>query len=155
MDAPVPVPALKVRPFATAASAAAPRRIVRAPIWMWAASADGAIPPPVPEAYEAAADAPAPFRLGSALQDPYADYSGARAGSGADADAGADHNFSWNEFTKDDGEKAKLLETAANMAALARAMARMKAAEKAAAKAAAEAAARAAAAEAEPRSHSV
>ena len=142
-----PAPALKVRPFATAASAAAPRRIVRAPIWMWAASADGAIPPPIPEAYEAVADAPAPFRLGSALQDPYADYSG--------ADADADHNFSWNEFTKGDGEKAKLLETAANMAALKRAMARMKAAARATAKAAAEAAARAAAAEAEPRSHSV
>lgn len=69
------------------------------------------------------------------MQDPYAAYAGAGAGPEAD------HNFSWNKFTKDDGEKAKILETAANMAALARAMAKMKKLAKEAAKAAAKVAA--------------
>jgi hypothetical protein len=122
---------------------------------MWAANAEGAIPPPIPEDYEVVADAPAPFRLCSAPQDPYAAYSGARAGPGVGAVAETDRNLSWNEFTKDDGERAKLLETAANMVALARAIKAAKAAAKAAVKAAAEAAARAAAAEAAPRSHRI
>lgn len=111
--------ALKPRPFATAASAAALAARTSAPLWMWVQNADGSIPPPVPESYAAVPDAPKPFRLCESAQDSYALY--------ADGDGGAacepDHNYSWNEFAPREGQMAQVLEKAANMAAVARAMA--------------------------------
>jgi hypothetical protein len=110
--------ALKPRPFATAASAAAPTARTSAPLWMWAQNADGSIPPPVPESYEAVPDAPKPFRLGESAQDPYA-----LCASAGGAACEPDHNYSWNEFAPRDGQMAQVLEKAANAAAVARAMA--------------------------------
>ena len=109
--------ALKPRPFATAASAAAPTARTSAPLWAWAPNADGGMPPPVPESYDAVPDAPKPFRLGDRSQDPYAPFA---VGVGA---CEPDHNFSWKEFAPGEGEKAQMLEKATDAAAFARAIA--------------------------------